>query len=88
MNPAHTARYALFSLLTLVLVACGGGGGVSTPSPTGPALSEEQLQEIDLSAALFTLEDLPQGSRTLIANEDYVTSTVPRLILCARSSCW
>jgi len=82
LNPAHTARYALFSLLTLVLVACGGGGGVSTPSPTGPALSEEQLQEIDLSAALFTLEDLPQGSRTLIANEDYVTSTVPRLILC------
>ena len=83
MNQAHVARYSLFSLLALILAACGGGGGeVSTPTQTRPALSDEQLQEIDLSAALFTLEDLPPGSRTLIANEDYVTSSVPRLILC------
>ena len=51
-------------------------------SSLAPALSEQQLAQVDLSEALLTLEDLPAGSQTLIANEDYVTSTVPRLILC------
>jgi hypothetical protein len=81
--------------LGLVMAGCGGEGPQtstpsstpssrpsSTPSSTRPTLSEQQLQEVDLSAALFVLEDLPPGSRTLIANEDYVASTVPRLILC------
>jgi len=73
-------REVTLLLLAIALVGCDTDGQLeASPAPT---FSEEQLAEVDLSEALFTQEDLPPGSRTLIANEDYVTSTVPRLILC------
>jgi hypothetical protein len=51
-----------------------------------PTFSVEQLTKADLSGALFTLEDLPVGSNALIVNQDYVTSTVLRLILCGEDA--
>ncbi len=79
---SHPRSQIIPILITVVLAACDPDGQGETPPSPARTISDEQLAQVDLSEALFTLEDLLAGSRTLITNEDYVTSTVPRLILC------
>ncbi|MGQ0849532.1 MAG: hypothetical protein ACT4OP_10510 [Actinomycetota bacterium] len=55
---------------------------ISVITTTAAELSDDQLVEIDLSAALLTVEDLPAGARTSIEDVDYLASGVPRIILC------
>lgn len=54
----------------------------STTALTTTTLGEEALREVDLAAALLTLEDLPEGSQVSVENVDYLASGIPRIILC------